>query len=278
MPALVVGGAAAVVAAHHHLALGAEDDPLERIGEVGLEHLLVIAARGEQRRLVDEVGEVGADHARRGRRDPAEVDVGAERHGARVHLEDRLAPVRSGGCTATRRSKRPGRSSASSSTSGRFVAAITITPVDESKPSISVRIWFSVCSRSSLPPLNPATPELRERPIASSSSMKTIAGAASFACVEEVAHARRADADDRLDELRRRQREERRARLAGDRTREQRLAGTRRAGEQHAVRDPRPELLVLPGMAQEVDHLRELGLGLVDPGDVGERDRRPVGS
>ena len=91
-------------------------------------------------------------------------------------------PARSGGCTATRRSNRPGRSSAWSSTSGRLVAPITITPVDESKPSISVRIWFSVCSRSSLPPLKPATPDVRERPIASSSSMNTIAGDDSFAC------------------------------------------------------------------------------------------------
>ena len=80
-----------------------------------------------------------------------------------------------------RRSKRPGRRSAWSSTSGRFVAATTMTPVEESKPSISVRIWFSVCSRSSLPPLKPATPEVRERPIASSSSMKMIAGAAALA-------------------------------------------------------------------------------------------------
>ena len=63
-----------------------------------------------------------------------------------------------------------------------MVAPITITFVEESKPSISVRIWFSVCSRSSLPPLNPATPDVRERPIASSSSMNTIAGAAAFAC------------------------------------------------------------------------------------------------
>ncbi len=90
-------------------------------------------------------------------------------------------PARSGACTATRRSKRPGRRSALSRISGRFVAAITITPVDESKPSISVRIWFSVCSRSSLPPLKPAMPDVRERPIASSSSMKTIAGASAFA-------------------------------------------------------------------------------------------------
>jgi hypothetical protein len=58
---------------------------------------------------------------------------------------------------------------------------MTITLVEESKPSISVRIWFSVCSRSSLPPLKPATPAVRERPTASSSSTNTIAGAASFA-------------------------------------------------------------------------------------------------
>ena len=42
---------------------------------------------------------------------------------------------------------------------------------------------------------------------------------------EQVAHARGADADDRLDELRGRDREERGVRLAGDRARQQRLAG-----------------------------------------------------
>jgi hypothetical protein len=89
-------------------------------------------------------------------------------------------PVRSGACTATRRSKRPGRSSAESSTSGRFVAASTTTACELSKPSISVRIWSSVCSRSSFAPLT-ATEPWRERPIASSSSMKMIEGAASFA-------------------------------------------------------------------------------------------------
>ena len=45
-----------------------------------------------------------------------------------------------------------------------------------------------------------------------------------------------------------------------------------RAGEQDAVRDPAAELLVLLGVAQEVDDLGQLRLGLVDPGDVGERD------
>ena len=57
--------------------------------------------------------------------------------------------------------------------------------------------------------------------------------------LEQVAHAAGADADDHLDELRRREREERHVRLAGDGARQQRLAGARRAGQQHALRDRR---------------------------------------
>ena len=57
--------------------------------------------------------------------------------------------------------------------------------------------------------------------------MKMIEGCGRARLREQVAHARGADADDRLDELRRRDREERGVRLAGDRAREQRLAGAR---------------------------------------------------
>ena len=88
-------------------------------------------------------------------------------------------PRMSGSGTTTWRSKRPGRISAGSSTSGRLVAAITITPALPSKPSISTSSWFSVCSRSSLPPPRPAP---RWRPTASISSMNTMQGAFFFAC------------------------------------------------------------------------------------------------
>mmetsp|Transcript_92416 Transcript_92416/g.299021 ORF Transcript_92416/g.299021 Transcript_92416/m.299021 type:complete len:275 (-) Transcript_92416:480-1304(-) len=90
-------------------------------------------------------------------------------------------PLTSGKPTVTRRSKRPGRRSALSRMSALFVAATTITPVLPWKPSISVRIWFRVCSRSSLPPPMPAP---RCRPMASISSMKTMQGAFSFACLK----------------------------------------------------------------------------------------------
>ena len=87
-----------------------------------------------------------------------------------------LRPARSGRSTTTWRSKRPRRSSAGSSTSGRLVAAISTTPEKRSKPSISTRSWFSVVSRSSWPPT--AAPP-RARPAASISSMNTMAGALS---------------------------------------------------------------------------------------------------
>mmetsp|Transcript_24162 Transcript_24162/g.62249 ORF Transcript_24162/g.62249 Transcript_24162/m.62249 type:complete len:299 (-) Transcript_24162:152-1048(-) len=90
-------------------------------------------------------------------------------------------PAASGRSTGTRRSNRPGRVRAASSTSARLVAATTITPRLPSKPSISVRIWLSVCSRSSLPPM-PWPEPARCRPIASISSMKMMHGAFFLAC------------------------------------------------------------------------------------------------
>ena len=90
-----------------------------------------------------------------------------------------LRPLRSGRSTTIWRSKRPGRRSAGSRTSGRFVAAIKMMLSFISKPSISTSNWFSVCSRSSFPPPIPAP---RCRPTASISSTKTMHGDACFAC------------------------------------------------------------------------------------------------
>ena len=104
--------------------------------------------------------------------------------------------------------------------------------------------------------------------------MKMIDGRGLARLLEEVAHARRADADDHLDELGGAQAEEGDARLAGDRAREQRLAGAGRADQQHALRHGAAEPLVLRRVLQEVDDLDQLVLGLVDAGDVVEGDLR----
>ena len=179
-------------------------------------------------------------------------------------------PLMSGRSSTTWRSKRPGRRSAGSRTSGRLVAATTITLVFVSKPSISTRIWFSVCSRSSWLPPRPAP---RWRPTASISSTKTMHGELRLACSNRSRTRRGADAHEHLHELRAGDREEGHARLAGDGAGEQGLAGSGRADQQHAARDPRAERVELLGVLEELDHLGQLLLGLVHAGHVVEGDR-----
>ena len=80
------------------------------------------------------------------------------------------------------RSKRPARIKARSKISARLVAAMTITCSLVPNPSISVKSWFKVFSRSSFPPVKLFLP--RARPMASISSMKMIHGDFSFACLK----------------------------------------------------------------------------------------------
>ena len=176
-------------------------------------------------------------------------------------------PLRSGCPTGICRSNRPGRSSAGSRMSGRLVAAIRMMPPLASKPSISTSSWFSVCSRSSWPPPMPAP---RCRPTASISSTKMMAGALALACSNRSRTRRGADADEHLDEVRAGDRVERHAGLAGDGAGQQRLAGARRAVEQHTLGDLGAQRLVAGRVGQEVADLVEFLDGLVGAGDVGE--------
>ncbi len=93
---------------------------------------------------------------------------------------------------------------------------------------------------------------------------------------EQIADARGADADEHLDEVGTGDREERDAGLAGDRAGQQRLAGSRRPEQQHALGDARAERLELLRVLQELDDLAQLFFGFFDPGDVGEGHLRPV--
>ncbi|MNL14146.1 hypothetical protein D3C87_1350760 [compost metagenome] len=86
--------------------------------------------------------------------------------------------------------------------------------------------------------------------------------------LEHVAHAAGADADEHLDEIRARNREEGHARLARHRARQQGLAGAGRADQQRALGDLAAQTLELARVLQEVDDLLQFFLGLVHAGDV----------
>ena len=98
------------------------------------------------------------------------------------------------------------------------------------------------------------------------------AGRVLFRLLEHVAHPARADADEHFDEVGARNGEERHVGFARDRPGGQGLAGARRADQQHAARNASAELLELLRVAQEFDDLLQVFLGLVDAGDVLERD------
>ncbi len=184
-----------------------------------------------------------------------------------------LRPRRSGRSTTIWRSKRPGRSSAGSRMSGRLVAAIRMMLSFISKPSISTRSWFSVCSRSSWPPPMPAP---RWRPTASISSMKMMQGEFCFACSKR-SRTRLAPTPTNISTKSEPEIEKNGTPgLTGDRAGEQRLTGPGRPVEQHALRDPGAERLELLRVLEELLDLVEFLHRLVGPRDVAEGDLRRV--
>mmetsp|Transcript_5282 Transcript_5282/g.22384 ORF Transcript_5282/g.22384 Transcript_5282/m.22384 type:complete len:216 (-) Transcript_5282:1379-2026(-) len=87
---------------------------------------------------------------------------------------------------STTRSKRPGRINAGSMTCGLFVAANTITPAFPPNPSISVRSWLIVATCSSFPETSCDVGSLRRIATESNSSMNTMHGLTSRACLNRL--------------------------------------------------------------------------------------------
>ena len=179
----------------------------------------------------------------------------------------------SGRSRMTWRSKRPGRRSAGSRTSGRLVAATTITLVFVSKPSISTRIWLRVCSRSSCEPPRPAP---RWRPTASISSTNTMHGLLRFAWSNR-SRTRLAPTPTNISTNSEPEMLKNGTPASPATARAMRVLPVPGGpDEQHAARDARAERVELLGVLEELHDLLELRLRLVDPGDVGERDDRLV--
>src|SRR5579863_1775242 len=94
---LVVGGHLLLGLTHHHGApLGAHHDLVLGLLEFVHANDALVGARGEQRRLVDEVGEIRAGESRGAARDERRLHVVGERHAPHVHAQDLLAATHVG--------------------------------------------------------------------------------------------------------------------------------------------------------------------------------------
>ena len=270
MARLVVGGGPLLLVGEHQ---GLPLHPHQHLvlGELEVLHpdLLLVAPGGDQRRLVDQVGEVGAGEARRAAGDHRQLDVLGQRDGAGVDLEDAQPPA------DVRAVHHHPAVEAARAQQRRVEDVGAVGGGDQDDPFVGLEaVHLDEELVQGLLALVVAAAEAGAAVAADGVDLvdEDDAGGVLLPLLEEVAHPAGADADEHLDEVRAGDGEERHVRLAGDGPGQQRLAGARRAHQQHPLGDAAAQLLELLGLLEELDDLRQLLLGLLDPGDVLEGD------
>ena len=270
MAGLVIGGHFLLFLGHHHRpAFGAHQDLV--LGLLQLPHAddPLVLAGGQQRRLVHQVGEVGAGETRRAAGNYRGIDVRPQRHSAHVNFQDFFAAgdVRVGHhdlAVETARAQQ-GRIQYIGAVGGRDQndAFVGLEPVHFDEKLVQRLLAFVVAAAQAGAAMAADSVDLID---------EDNAGRILLALFEHVADPARADADEHLDEVRAGNGEERHVGFAGDRTGQQRLAGSGRADQQHALRDLAAEALELLRIAQKLDNLLDFLFRLFDPGDVLESD------
>ena len=234
---------------------------------------LPLVPRGQQRALVDHVGQVGAGEPGRAPGDDVEVGVGRDGLAPGVHPQDPLAagqvrlghhdlPVEAAGAQQ-RRVEDVGPVGGGDHDD----AALGVEAVQLDQHLVQRLLALVVAAaeaRAAVPAHGVDLVHEHDR------------GGVRLGLLEQVADPGRADTDEHLDEVGAGDRVERHASLAGHRPGEQRLAGTRRAVEQHALGDLGPDGLELRRVLQELLDLLQFLDGLVRAGHVGERGLRRV--
>ncbi|OQA28829.1 MAG: hypothetical protein BWY59_00654 [Verrucomicrobia bacterium ADurb.Bin345] len=230
-------------------------------------HGIRVAAGGKQRRLVHEVGEIRTREARRSPRDAPQIHVGGQLDPSGVDPQDRLAalqhrhinhdlPVETAGPEQRLvQHVGPVRGGDDDNAFLRVetvhfhqqriqrLLALVVAPADAAETTAAHRVDF----------IN-----------------EDDARCVLLALLEHVAHARGADADEHLHEVRTADAEERHLRFTRNRLRQQRLARARLADQQDALGDAASELLKPLGILQELDDLLHFLLGLVHARNVRE--------
>ncbi len=263
-------GAPLLVAEHALVALQAGDDALHGGGEVGHRHGVGAAPRGQQGRFVDQVGQVGAGKARRQRGHRVGVDIAAEVHFLEVHAQhidtafavgpvDQHLAVEAAG-------PQQGRVEHLGAVGRRqnHHARTGVEAVHFGQQLVQRLFLLVVAPRDRA---HAARPAQGVQLVNEDDARRRGAG-----LLEHVAHARRTDPHEHLDELGARDAEEGYAGLAGHGACQQRLARARRAHQQNALGHVRAQPAVVLGVFQELHRFAQLRLGFVHARHVVEAD------
>ena len=258
-----------LVRQQHRLALGAHQDLVLRKFEVVHHDLLAIDAGCVQRGFVDHVGQVGSAESRCSTGKNVEVDVVCDGNLLHVYAENFFAAANVG----------QSHHHAAVETAGAQQRGIeNVRPVGRGDKNHAVVRFESVHLDEQL------VQRLLALIVSAAEACATVtadsidfvdeddAGRVLLALLKQIADAACADADKHFNEVRTGDREERHIRFAGNRTGQQRLAGSRRSDEQHALGNASAELLELLRLAQVLDDFLQLFLGFIHAGHVFERD------
>ena len=232
-----------------------------------------LGSHGVQGGLVHEVGQLGAAHAGRAPRDEVEVDVGRQPLVADVDVEDLAAvgQLRKGYdhlAVESARSQQCRVEDVGAVGGGHHHDALGgLEAVHLVEHLVERLLAFVVASAEAGAPLAADGIDLVDE----DDGPAELAGG-----VEQVADAARSDPDEHLHEVRSGHGEERHAGFAGHGAGDERLSRSRRADEQDALGDSRPDLSEPLGLLEEVDDLTDLLLDALVSGDIGERGGRPL--
>src|SRR5436309_3029090 len=268
---LVMGDDIALLFGEHStLLFESGDDSIDRFFEVGHLDRVFLLARREQRRLVDDVGEIGARETRRARGNDAEVDARRQDHGAGVQSQDRLAAPEIGLVD----DDLPVEAARAQERLVEHLGAVRRSHDDHALRGVeAVHLSQQLVEGLLALVVAPDEPGAARTRLADRVQLvdEDDARGLVLGLLEQITDARGTHTDEHLDELGAGQGEEGHVRFARNGSRQQGLARARRTHHQHALGNPAAEPLVLSRIFEEVDDLDELGLRFVDAGDVGER-------
>ena len=252
---------------HHGATFRTHHDLVFGFFELHHRHHALVAAGGEQRRFVDQVGQVGTGEARRTTRNDGGVDVGSQRHAAHVHLQDLLTAthIRQPDHDLTVETARAQQRRVKHVwTVGRRDdddALVAFETVHLNQHLVQGLLTLIVTATQAGATLATDGVDFIDEDDARRGFLRLF---------EHVAHAGCTHADEHFDEVGTGNGEERYLRFAGDRFRQQRFTGPRRANHQHAFRDLAAQLLETARFAQVFHQFAHLFFRFVTTGDIGE--------
>ena len=221
------------------LLLRAEEDFVDALEQLVVADHLFVRAGGEDRRFVEEVFEVSPREAARHAGEDLEVHVGRERFVARVHFEDLFPAAHVGKVYMDL----PVETAGTEQGGVEDVCAVGRRHDDDPLVGFkAVHLHEQLVERL----LALVVPAAEARAALAADGVDLVdehdAGLTLLRSVEQISDARRADADEHLDEVGAGNGEERHVRLPRHSLREQRFTRARRADEEDAFRDARAEV------------------------------------